>query len=293
MRTGRLCFYRFRPVAEPGCWRPTLGSQARCSTTARLGAALSRSCRVGKTAGDQRDSIHPPPFSQLPAGPAAARSRSLFCSSARLFVPSRKEGQLAPPDVAQVCVRIRQSRQYCCTVEVEPPRSGRRASQRIRTVADERNTAINYNSRLRPGLEVIGGVKIAIGRKTNGAAAAAARRRPNILRARACRQEDFVGAAGVDVWHAFVSDCVLPPVYPRRLLTFAPRPATAAAPPESVCAAVAWRVRPSSPQNRRPDRQIRAPRARPNHPPTSPTCSRRHPTDGPNRPKLDPNMGKL
>jgi hypothetical protein len=53
-------------------------------------------------------------------------------------------------------------------VEVEPPRSRRRASQRIRAGADERNTAINYNSRLRPRLEVIGGVKIAIGKNQRG-----------------------------------------------------------------------------------------------------------------------------
>jgi len=293
LRTGRLCFYRFRPVAEPDCWRPTLGSQARCSTTARLGAGAVLVLSGWEDSG-RPARLDPSSTVQSAAGGTCRGTLARLVLQLREAFRSLQERRSAR---AARCrpggVRIRQSRQYCCTVEVESPRSGRRASQRIRTVADERNTAINYNSRLRPGLEVIGGVKIAIGRKTNGAAAAAARRRPNILRARACRQEDFVGAAGVDVWHAFVSDCVLPPVYPRRLLTFAPRPATAAAPPESVCAAVAWRVRPSSPQNRRPDRQIRAPRARPNHPPTSPTCSRRHPTDGPNRPKLDPNMGKL
>jgi hypothetical protein len=50
-------------------------------------------------------------------------------------------------------------------VEVYSPRARRRASQRIRGLAYERNTPINYNNRLGPRLVVGRGVKIAIARR--------------------------------------------------------------------------------------------------------------------------------
>jgi len=53
-------------------------------------------------------------------------------------------------------------------MEVEPPRSRRRASQRIRGGTDERNTPVNYNSRRGPRLQVVGSVKIAIAEDQRG-----------------------------------------------------------------------------------------------------------------------------
>jgi hypothetical protein len=67
-----------------------------------------------------------------------------------------------------VCVRVRQAGEYCCTLEVHPPCSRRRASQRIRDFTDERNTPINYNNRLRPRLVFSSGVKIAIAEDQRG-----------------------------------------------------------------------------------------------------------------------------
>lgn len=161
-----------------------VGDQRAAAPVSAPGAALSRSCRVGKTAGHQN------------------RGGTL----ARLVFPARA------------------ARCRCCTVEVGPPCSRQGASQRIRTVADERNTAINYNSRPRPRLEVAGGVKIAIGRKTNGAEASATRRRPNILRPRRRRRRTGWRCRCRCLACLCVRLCTAAGLLGRRPLTFAPRP---------------------------------------------------------------------
>lgn len=136
---------------HPAAWFPPAGSAVFLSIPGPL---------QGQAVGDQRSG--PGPGSAPPAG-----WERRYPGPVGLGRQGRAGGGALPQLVFQLREALRSLREswkYCCTVEVGPPRSRRRASQRIRAGADERNTAINYNSRLRPWLEVVGGVKIAIGK---------------------------------------------------------------------------------------------------------------------------------
>jgi hypothetical protein len=139
---------------------------ARCSTTGRLRSGRIEILSGWKwQVGSSAIRSMPGANNQAPGFPWRARSRSLFFRPSRLVVASRRERQFALADAAQMGMRVGQARKYCCTVEVDSPRARRRASQRIRGFADERNTPINYNNRLGARLAVGRGVKIAIARR--------------------------------------------------------------------------------------------------------------------------------
>ena len=91
-------------------------------------------------------------------------------------------------------------------MEVDSPCARWRASQRIRGLADERNTAINYNNRLGARLVVGRRVKIAIGRRSAGPTPPAPAALPTpggLLGCPPPRQRPGVSMFGI----SFVSDC--------------------------------------------------------------------------------------